>query len=258
MRRKNERITTLGALMSAMTIDWGSRKTYAEIHYVVHQGEVTCRVDEHFDDGKGHSGAFTSTRSDVDVLVFEEAKSKGFITGKLEPGYVSTREFVLTDNKMLLSEEIWPLVKVWQEKDYYLRRSLRDVQEGKSGTYIQIVNVPEGEAPEHIRAAWVGMILPSEPIVGYSDQDSRERGALTGAINVHNRYRYAVPQQEALALLERKQPDAVRWWKENGFPKGGDGITHFSFSEQEVQEFAGSFTHQQIHVHDELLGELDH
>ena len=258
MRRKGEKITVLGALLDAMYVEMGGRKYNAVTHYFESTRE--CKVEEFFDDGKGHSGAFTNNIADVELAVFEEARKKGFITGAPEPGHISKNEFVLTDNAMLRLQA-WDIIKPWREKDYYTKRSEYDVRQGKPGTYIKIVKVPDGEAPEEIRQAWVGMILPCHPIVGYSTWDERERGALTEEQNLHNRYSYVVPQKEALQLLSDaggKCKEAAEWWKVQGFPKDDPTMNCFSFYQLEAEEFAGTFIHQKVRVHDSLLGELDH
>jgi hypothetical protein len=258
MRRKGEKITTLGALLDAMWAEMGSRKYAAKIHYF--ESIPECKAEEFFDDGKGHSGAFTSDIAEVEVAIFEEARTKGYVTGVLKPGYVSKTEFVLTDNERLRFQA-WDIIKPWREKDYYTQCSAYDVKHGKPGTYIKIVKVPAGEAPEEIRKVWVGMILPCHPLVGYAKWDERERGALSEEQNSRNRYSYAVPQKDALQLLadaggERLQ--AANWWKAQGYPKEDPSMDHFSFYQLEAEEFAGTFVHQKVRVHDEMLGGLDH
>lgn len=111
-RVKGQEITELGALMDAMVIDWNSIKTYVEVRLT---SQDMCEVREHFDDGKGHSGAFTCNTTEVDPLIFLEAQSRGYITGKLMPGFVSKREFVLTENKNSIAE-IWKIVEMWRNK----------------------------------------------------------------------------------------------------------------------------------------------
>ncbi len=245
MISKSERITTLGALLNAMwTKDYWSRKTYAEVVYLPSN---ICRAREYFDDGKGHSGAFSCQISEVDTAVFEDAREKKYVTGRPEIGYISKTDFVLTDDRDL-KEQIWAIVEAWREEVRWKRRSSYDVAHGRPGTYIKIVQVPDGEAPEEVRRAWVGMVLPCLPLVGYGAH--REKGAVSLQENAYNRYGYAVPQKEALEKLAEKHPEAARWWKSQGFPKEADGQDYFSFSEMEVKEFVGTFVHQKIVVHD--------
>ena len=91
-------ITTMLELLAVLyTSPFNSNKTNAVFHR--RSGDGTDNfVREHFDDGKGHSGAFTNrdTQKIPDEL-FQEALREGFIKGVLEPGYVSEREFTLTD-----------------------------------------------------------------------------------------------------------------------------------------------------------------
>lgn len=89
---------------------------------------------------------------------------------------------------------------------------------------IRIINVPPGEAPLAIRQAWVGLELPLR----------RKRpgryfaaGVLSGPRSVGEtlkcllgfRYRihsgYVVPTLPAVELLERSNPAAARWWRDN-------------------------------------------
>ncbi len=88
-------ITTLLDLLHALHIDiFHGRKTAA---YVVSYRQGEAEVREHFDDGKGHSGAFTCDTSPLDWTVFAEAKDARYITGVLEPGRVSTTKFKLSE-----------------------------------------------------------------------------------------------------------------------------------------------------------------
>ena len=85
--------------------------------------------------------------------------------------------------------------------------------------------MPPGEAPLHIREAWVGLVLPlavpsvrSVWIVG---------GVLTGPKSLwHQRLYlllgrgrrqagYVVNLAVAVTLLERAHPSAAAWWREN-------------------------------------------
>lgn len=239
MARRTEPITELGALLSALWRNqWGTKKTYAHIYRFLPD---TCKVQEHFDDGKGHSGAFTSEITDVAIPVFQEAQQKGYITGKLELGYISTKEFVLTNDSRLL-EEVSQIVTAWRELYYYKRKSTHDVACGKPGTYIKVTSLPEGEAPEEIRRAWVGLVLPCEPTVRQSR--SREKGAPSLKENDRNRSVYSVPQGEALIILAQRNPTVATWWTEHDFRLSGVDCNYFSFSDTEVKEIAGTFEHQ--------------
>jgi hypothetical protein len=89
---------------------------------------------------------------------------------------------------------------------------------------IRITNVPPGEAPLAIRQAWVGLVLPlrrKRPGRYFAS------GVLSGPRSVREsliyllafRYRihsgYIVPTLLAIEVLERSNPAAARWWREN-------------------------------------------
>lgn len=95
MSRQKPRIETLEKLLEIMCSSSGDSKRTRV--YLVRYGELDVFVREHFDDGKGHSGAFWSENTPVAEAVFQEAKLYSCITGKLEPGYVSQNEFVLSE-----------------------------------------------------------------------------------------------------------------------------------------------------------------
>jgi hypothetical protein len=73
---------------------------------------------------------------------------------------------------------------------------------------VRIVAVPPGEAPQHIRRAWVGLELPvtqgqpGQGVVGVLSQ--RPGGSCDG---------YAVDGVEAVRLLAAEKPDAAAWWR---------------------------------------------
>lgn len=91
--RVKELIATIDDLLEALVIEYGSRK-YATLVQCLHKDSP--EVIECFDDGKGHSGAFTRETTPLDPDVFEEALEKRYLSGKLKPGYVSKIEFNLT------------------------------------------------------------------------------------------------------------------------------------------------------------------
>lgn len=80
---------------------------------------------------------------------------------------------------------------------------------------VRIVKVPPGEAPEKVRRAWVGLVLPladghSGPVQVFT------RGVLSGEMETDlPRMQYAVPVDAAVVLLERANPSAAAWWREN-------------------------------------------
>ena len=91
---------------------------------------------------------------------------------------------------------------------------------------IRIVGIPPGEAPEEIRRAWIGLILPLMH-GGYGLRNSwASFGVLTGpksclgllVMPLLRRNRtdgYVVPVLDAVAILEGQHPNAAKWWREN-------------------------------------------
>jgi hypothetical protein len=93
-------------------------------------------------------------------------------------------------------------------------------------TQIRIIATPPGEAPEEIRRAWVGLVLPvahGEPEPGAYFQS----GVLTGPKTLIGRWvryfsgrltrgtGYAVDADTAIAILDERAPQAASWWREN-------------------------------------------
>ncbi len=91
---------------------------------------------------------------------------------------------------------------------------------------IRIIRTPGGEAPEEIRRAWIGLILP----VAEDEQGRRKRlgyGVLTGPksllayllgflLGKYTQYDgYAVKVMDAIAILEKSNREAAQWWRKN-------------------------------------------
>ncbi len=70
---------------------------------------------------------------------------------------------------------------------------------------VRIITTPQGEAPQWVREAWVGLVLPLS-VSGYS----------AAGLGVLSRERsfggYMVPTLHALRILEAKNADAAAWW----------------------------------------------
>ncbi len=90
---------------------------------------------------------------------------------------------------------------------------------------IRIIHPPGGEAPDWVRAAWVGLVLPvngPEQVAEY-----RTKGVLTGAQDIFGslwnilRGRtkmergYRVRSAVAISLLSTHAPEAAAWWIRN-------------------------------------------
>lgn len=92
---------------------------------------------------------------------------------------------------------------------------------------VRIVATPPGEAPEDVRGAWVGLVLPL-----YRHRRGKPRriytaGVLSGPRGVwaaiwailtgrtKTWFGYTVPAPDAIDLLEAANPDAAAWWRQN-------------------------------------------
>lgn len=115
----------------------------------------------------------------------------------------------------------------------------QDGSQNSNAGQIKIIATPEGEAPLEVREAWIGLILPCHPILGYSEGDI---GALSREPTERNRQVINVPQDEAIRILALFHPEAVQWWNDHGYPTQGG---YFSFGEREVEIISG-VTYQQI------------
>ena len=62
--------------------------------------------------------------------------------------------------------------------------------------HIRIKSTPPGEAPEHVRQAWVGLVLP---VPGRM----RRRGG------------YLIAADKAVEILSQQAPEAAEWWRQN-------------------------------------------
>ncbi len=110
---------------------------------------------------------------------------------------------------------------------------------------VKIIATPPGEAPQHIREAWVGLVLPlaipsvrNALIVG---------GVLTGPRNYLSQILqllfgqgrreagYIVDIATALTILERANPTAAGWWRKNTPHLPTPGRT-FIFSAEACEE----------------------
>ena len=91
---------------------------------------------------------------------------------------------------------------------------------------IRIVRIPPGEAPEEIRKAWVGLVLP----LAEDELERRKRrgfGVLSGPKNILGylvsfvlgkgiQYDgYAVKVMDAVMILAKSNPTAAQWWRKN-------------------------------------------
>ena len=114
---------------------------------------------------------------------------------------------------------------------------------------VRVKSTPKGEAPQEIRAAWVGLNLPCYPVAGYIPGE--EVGVGSGKKEAWQpRQCVIVPRKEAFAVLEAERPDAARWWKQNAIP--GDNLC---FGLDEVEIVSGVRMQRIIEVTDEMRGD---
>lgn len=113
---------------------------------------------------------------------------------------------------------------------------------------IRVIKTPGGEPPEAIRAAWVGLTLPCEPIAPLT----RTLGVLSHEPTEEGRWVIAVPIEEALEVLAQEHPFAVGWWEEHRISP--EVATHFAFDFDEVEIIGGVERQQIIEVTDEMQG----
>ena len=88
---------------------------------------------------------------------------------------------------------------------------------------IRIVGVPPGEAPQSIREQWVGLVLPLAPDFPTTCQ-METFGVISGKKDEEPTIGYVVDIEAAMAVLARKSPEAVSWWREHApdlFCEGG-------------------------------------
>jgi len=92
---------------------------------------------------------------------------------------------------------------------------------------IRIIATPPGEAPEHIREAWIGTVIPLLSRRDDGRMKSGGLGVLTGPRTQLGSFwawargksakesGYVVSGRAAIAALEEHRPDAAAWWREN-------------------------------------------
>jgi hypothetical protein len=72
---------------------------------------------------------------------------------------------------------------------------------------VRVVAVPPGPAPEEVRRAWVGLILPLGP------GETGPRPVKTAG--AEEKVGYVVDAPRALQVLAAHAPEAALWWKQN-------------------------------------------
>jgi hypothetical protein len=122
---------------------------------------------------------------------------------------------------------------------------------------IRITKVPGGEAPEEIKKAWLGLVLPCYPIAG--EIAGKRLGVVTGKVRSEEKacgdsYSYfIVPQAEALMELRKHAPAAAQWWKAHGYPH--PVLKNFTFRADEAEIVSGVTMQAIREVTDEMMGD---
>lgn len=74
---------------------------------------------------------------------------------------------------------------------------------------VEIISTPPGQAPDWVRKAWLGLLLP----VDENSDGVLQMGVHGGA--TQNEGGYSVPTEEALEILGQVNEAAALWWYEN-------------------------------------------
>jgi len=111
---------------------------------------------------------------------------------------------------------------------------------------IRIKSTPPGEAPEHIRQSWIGVVIPVPPRfigrrsgVGFgvlSGPKSRLIARFAALIGFGRRYAgYTVESRVAIDLLAARSREAAGWWRHNAshFTESG---RYFLFAAESCEE----------------------
>ena len=111
---------------------------------------------------------------------------------------------------------------------------------------IRIKSTPPGEAPEYIRKAWVGLVIPVPPRspgrhkgVGFGVLSGPKNrliacfGALFGF--GQREIGYTVYSKVAIDLLAARSPEAAQWWHQNT-PRFIEPGRYFMFAADSCEE----------------------
>lgn len=98
---------------------------------------------------------------------------------------------------------------------------------------IKIIAIPKGEPLPWVREAWIGCVFPCLPECG--DVPIPVAGVVSGESDGYVSG-FSVPQDAAIAVLEKRCSTAAIWWREYGYPQQ-DQYFRFRREECEVVEF---------------------
>src|SRR5262249_42778826 len=79
---------------------------------------------------------------------------------------------------------------------------------------IRVLSPPPGEAPPHIRAAWVGCVLPLHTTTDDPKVSRQAKGVLSGR-NEDDPSGFVVQVVDAVRELECHNVEAARWWHDH-------------------------------------------
>jgi hypothetical protein len=111
---------------------------------------------------------------------------------------------------------------------------------------IRITSTPPGEAPEHVRQAWIGLEIPVPPRFA-----GRRRGFGTGVLSgpksrlggllailfgrAQREVGYTVEARVAVDLLASRSLEAADWWRKNA-PRFIEPGRYFMFAAESCEE----------------------
>lgn len=113
---------------------------------------------------------------------------------------------------------------------------------------IEIIKLPHGEAPLHIRAKWIGCVFPTDrstsgdaPLDVQGVQSRAYKGTVAG---------FVVDQGTALQILAEHSVKAAEWFEARGYPRQDES---FVFRTEDIQVVSyGPPAAQKIQVWDDL------
>lgn len=111
---------------------------------------------------------------------------------------------------------------------------------------IRIKSTPPGEAPEHVRQAWIGLEIPVPPRfagrrrgygVGVLSGPKSRFGALLAMLfgRAQREVGYVVEASVAVNLLASRSPEAAAWWREHA-PRFIEPGRYFMFAAESCEE----------------------
>ena len=81
---------------------------------------------------------------------------------------------------------------------------------------VQVVGRPSGEAPEWVRDAWIGCVLPLSEVLEMALLPTV--GVLSGKrVHSENDGGYRIDSDAAVQILREEHPEAAQWWVNQGF-----------------------------------------